>query len=52
MIEKQQQWNELVNIFSGAPPQERIRARDILSKVDINNANLYAEELKWDTCFF
>lgn len=38
--------NELVKVFADAPPQVKIRARDLLTRVDINNANLYTEGLK------
>lgn len=38
--------NELVKIFKRAAPDQKIRARDILSKIDISNSNLYRQELK------
>lgn len=38
--------NELANIFSKAPQQDKIRARSILTKIDISNANTYEQELK------
>jgi hypothetical protein len=38
--------NELVRIFKKAPPEQKTRAREILSKVDISNANTYKQELK------
>lgn len=38
--------NEIVKIFKKAQPDERARAREILMKVDITNANLYKQELK------
>jgi hypothetical protein len=38
--------NELVRMFKKAPPEQKTRAREILSKVDISNANTYKQELK------
>lgn len=38
--------NELVKIFKKAQPDEKNRAREILMKIDISNANLYKTELK------
>jgi hypothetical protein len=38
--------NELVKIFKKAPPEQKSRAREILSRVDISNANTYKQELK------
>lgn len=38
--------NEIVKIFKKAQPDERGRAREILMKVDITNANLYKQELR------
>ncbi len=37
---------ELVRIFKKAPPEQKNRAREILMKIDIANANTYKEELK------
>lgn len=37
---------ELINIFSKALPQDKQRARELLSKLDITNINQYKEELK------
>lgn len=37
---------ELVKIFKKATPDEKQRARDILMKVDITNANTYKQEIK------
>ncbi|MFT3825264.1 MAG: DUF4835 family protein [Chitinophagaceae bacterium] len=37
---------ELVRIFKKGTPEEKQRARDILMKVDISNANTYKQELK------
>jgi len=38
--------NELVKIFSKAAPQDKLRASDMLQKMDITNANRYKNELK------
>ena len=38
--------NEFVRIFKRALPEEKQRAREILSKIDISNANTYRQELK------
>ncbi len=38
--------NELVKIFKKADPEMKNRARDILAKIDISNANLYKQELR------
>ncbi len=38
--------NELIKIFSKAPPQDKLRASDLLQKMDITNAIRYKEELK------
>jgi hypothetical protein len=35
--------NELVKIFSKASGEQRSRARELLSKLDITNANLYKD---------
>lgn len=37
---------ELVKIFKKAPPEQKSRAREILTKVDISNASTYKQELK------
>lgn len=37
---------EMVRMFKKAPPEQKQRAREILSKVDISNANTYKEQLK------
>lgn len=37
---------EIVRMFKKAPPEQKNRAREILMKVDIANANMYKEELK------
>lgn len=38
--------NELIKIFKKAQPDEKNRAREILMKIDIINANIYKQELK------
>ncbi|MBC8034964.1 MAG: DUF4835 family protein [Chitinophagaceae bacterium] len=38
--------NELVRIFKKATPDERSRAADLLSKMDISNSNTYKQELQ------
>jgi len=38
--------NELVGIFKKMAPQERTRAAEILSRLDVSNANKYKQELK------
>ena len=38
--------NELIKIFSKAPPQDKLRASDLLQKMDITNATRYKDELK------
>ncbi len=38
--------NELIKIFSKAPQQDKLRASDLLQKMDITNATRYKEELK------
>ncbi|MBC7850886.1 MAG: DUF4835 family protein, partial [Chitinophagaceae bacterium] len=38
--------NEIIKIFKKAMPDQRNRVRDILSKIDISNSNLYKQELK------
>ena len=37
---------EISNVFKKADPDMKSRARDILSKIDISNSNLYKQELK------
>ncbi len=38
--------NELIKLFSKSPPQDKSKARDILSRLDITNASRYKDELK------
>ena len=38
--------NELVKIFSKAPQQDKIRASEILQRLDLTNASKYKDELK------
>jgi hypothetical protein len=37
---------ELIKIFSKAPPQDKLRASELLQKMDITNATKYKDELK------
>lgn len=37
---------ELIRIFSKAPPQDKSRARELLQRLDITSGNKYKEELK------
>ncbi len=37
---------ELIKIFSKAPPQDKLRASDLLQKLDLTNASRYKDELK------
>ena len=37
---------EIVNVFKKADPDMKARVRDILTKIDISNSNLYKQELK------
>jgi Domain of unknown function (DUF4835) len=37
---------ELIKLFSKAQPQDKIRASELLQKLDITNANKYKDELK------
>lgn len=38
--------NEIVRIFKKAPPADKLRAQEMLMKLDIANANTYKQELK------
>jgi hypothetical protein len=38
--------SEWINIFKNALPQDKIKARELLVKLDLTNANKYNEELK------
>ena len=38
--------NELIRMFKKAPPEQRQRAREILVKIDVSNANSYKQEMK------
>ena len=38
--------NELVRLFKKSPPDEKGRAREMLSRMDITNSNTYKQELK------
>lgn len=37
---------ELIKVFSKAPPQDKVRASELLQKLDLTNATRYKEELK------
>jgi Domain of unknown function (DUF4835) len=37
---------EMTKIFKKAPPEERSRALDLLSRLDVSNSNMYKQELK------
>jgi len=37
---------ELINMFKKAMPQDKVRARELLVKLDLTNANKYKDELK------
>ncbi len=38
--------NEMVRLFKKAPPEEKGRVREMLSRMDITNSNTYKQELK------
>ena len=38
--------NELIKMFSKAPPQDKARASELLQKLDITNAGRYKDEMK------
>ena len=38
--------NEFIRIFKKAPMDEKVRTRELLSKLDVSNANSYKQELK------
>lgn len=38
--------NEIVRIFKKAPPEEKQKVQEMMSKLDISNANIYKQELK------
>jgi hypothetical protein len=38
--------NEIVKIFKKAPPEEKQRVQEMMSRLDISNSNLYKQELK------
>ena len=42
----QGKFTELINIFSRALPQDKARARELLVKLDLTNANKYQDQLK------
>jgi Domain of unknown function (DUF4835) len=38
--------NELIKVFSKAPPQDKARASELLARLDLTNANSYRDQLK------
>jgi hypothetical protein len=38
--------DELINLFKKAPPQEKTKVVDILSRLDVTNSNKYKQELR------
>jgi hypothetical protein len=38
--------SELIRMFKKAPPEQKSRAREILVKIDVGNANTYKQEMK------
>jgi Domain of unknown function (DUF4835) len=38
--------NEIIKAFAKAPPQDKARAADLLSKMDLTNAANYKDQLK------
>ena len=38
--------NEIIRVFKKAPPEEKLRAQELLAKLDVTNANLYKQELR------
>jgi hypothetical protein len=38
--------NEIVKIFKKAPPEEKQRVQEMMTRLDISNSNLYKQELK------
>ncbi|MET0245079.1 MAG: DUF4835 family protein [Flavitalea sp.] len=38
--------NELIRIFKKAPPEEKVKAQEILAKIDVTNSNKYRQELR------
>ena len=38
--------DELIQVFKKGTPDQKKRATDMLQKIDITNANKYAEQLK------
>lgn len=38
--------DELIGIFKKAPPQDKLKALEIISKLDVTNSNKYKQELK------
>jgi hypothetical protein len=42
----QGRWDEFIKIFKRAAPQDKSRAVELLSRLDVSNAGRYKEELK------
>jgi len=42
----QGRWDEFIKIFKRAAPQDKARATELLSRLDVSNAGRYREELK------
>ena len=42
---------EYIGIFKKADPQSRTEASQILASIDISNAGVYKQEMKWSICF-
>jgi hypothetical protein len=38
--------DELINLFKKAPPQEKVKVVEILSRLDVTNSNKYKQELR------
>jgi hypothetical protein len=38
--------NEIVKIFKKAPPEEKQRVQEMMTRLDVSNSNLYKQELK------
>ena len=38
--------NEIIKVFKKAPPEEKQKAREMLSRMDVSNSNSYKQELK------
>jgi hypothetical protein len=38
--------NEIVKIFKQAPPEEKQRVQEMMTRLDVTHSNLYKQELK------